>query len=74
VSRPSFYFHFPTKEHVLLELQWLEERTVASRLEHARSRRESLDELAEGLIDLEVTCLVSSDQRFLEDGLLRARC
>ena len=21
VSRPSFYFHFPTKEHVLLELQ-----------------------------------------------------
>jgi AcrR family transcriptional regulator len=22
VSRPSFYFHFPTKEHVLLELQW----------------------------------------------------
>ena len=22
VSRPSFYFHFPTKDHVLLELQW----------------------------------------------------
>ena len=54
VSRPSFYFHFPTKEHVLLELQWLEERTVASRLEHARSLREALHELAEGLIELEV--------------------
>ena len=38
VSRPSFYFHFPTKEHVLLELQWLEERTVASRLENAPRR------------------------------------
>ena len=54
VSRPSFYFHFPTKEHVLLELQWLEERAVASRLERAGSLREALDELAEGLIELEV--------------------
>ncbi len=53
VSRPSFYFHFPTKEHVLLELQWLEERTLASRLEHARSLREALHQLAEGLIELE---------------------
>jgi len=53
VSRPSFYFHFPTKEHVLLELQWLEERAVAARLEHASSLREALHELAEGLIDLE---------------------
>lgn len=53
VSRPSFYFHFPTKEHVLLELQWLEERTVASRLERARNLREALHELAEGLIELE---------------------
>ena len=53
VSRPSFYFHFPTKEHVLLELQWLEERAVAARLERANSLREALHELAEGLIELE---------------------
>jgi AcrR family transcriptional regulator len=53
VSRPSFYFHFPTKEHVLLELQWLEERAVAFRLEQARSLREALYELAEALIELE---------------------
>ncbi len=53
VSRPSFYFHFPTKEHVLLELQWLEERTVAARLERVSSLREALHELAEGLIELE---------------------
>ncbi len=53
VSRPSFYFHFPTKEHVLLELQWLEERVLVERLERAGGLREALHELAEGLIDLE---------------------
>jgi AcrR family transcriptional regulator len=53
VSRPSFYFHFPTKEDVLLELQWLEEGTVASRLGLARDLRAALHELAEGLIELE---------------------
>lgn len=50
VSRPSFYFHFPTKEHVLLELQWLEERALAERLEATRGLRETLHELGEGLI------------------------
>ena len=53
VSRPSFYFHFPTTQHVLLELQWLEERALVARLERARSLREALHELAEGLIELE---------------------
>jgi AcrR family transcriptional regulator len=53
VSRPTFYFHFPTKEHVLLELQFLEERALAARLERARSLREALNELAEGVIEIE---------------------
>ena len=53
VSRPSFYFHFPTKEHVLLEVQWLEERALVARLERARNLREALHELAEGLIEWE---------------------
>jgi AcrR family transcriptional regulator len=53
VSRPTFYFHFPTKGHVLLELQLLEEHALAARLERARSLREALHELAEGAIDLE---------------------
>ena len=53
VSRPSFYFHFPTKEHVLLELQWLEERVLVARLERASTLREALHELAEGMIELE---------------------
>ena len=54
VSRPSFYFHFPTKDHVLLELQWLEERELVSRLARAGSLREALHELAECLIESEV--------------------
>jgi AcrR family transcriptional regulator len=53
VSRPSFYFHFPTKEHVLLELEWLEERGLVERIEPARDLREALNEFAEGLIDIE---------------------
>jgi TetR/AcrR family transcriptional repressor of uid operon len=53
VSRPSFYFHFPTKEHVLLELEWLEERRLVERLEPARNLREALHALAEGIIDIE---------------------
>ena len=53
VSRPTFYFHFPTKGHVLLELQLLEEHALAARLERARGLREALHELAEGVIDLE---------------------
>jgi len=53
VSRPSFYFHFPTKEHVLLELQWLEERGVVARLERASDVREALHELAESMIEIE---------------------
>jgi AcrR family transcriptional regulator len=53
VSRPTFYFHFPTTEHVLLELQWLEEQGLVARLERATSLREALHELAEGLIESE---------------------
>ncbi len=60
VSRPSFYFHFPTKEHVLLELQYLEERVLVARLEHTHGLREALHELGEGLIDWE-TRLGDSD-------------
>jgi AcrR family transcriptional regulator len=52
VSRPSFYFHFPTKEHVLLELQFLEEQGLAARLERARSLREALHALGDGVIEL----------------------
>jgi len=32
VSRGTFYFHFPTKEHVLVELEWAEEATIVAKL------------------------------------------
>jgi AcrR family transcriptional regulator len=53
VSRPTFYFHFPTKEHVLVELEWIEECRLVERMEPARSLREALHALAGGIIDLE---------------------
>ena len=35
VSRPSFYAHFPTREHVLYELTWRLSLRVVRRLEGA---------------------------------------
>lgn len=42
VSRPLFYFHFPTKEHVLLELQYGLELEVVEELKRCRSLRQAL--------------------------------
>ena len=46
VSRPSFYFHFPTREHVLLELQWNLEQQIVERFERCSSLAECLEVLA----------------------------
>jgi AcrR family transcriptional regulator len=35
VSRGTFYFHFPTKEHVLVELERAEEARIVARLDSA---------------------------------------
>jgi AcrR family transcriptional regulator len=51
VSRPSFYFHFPTKEHVLLELQLSFEAPLASRLRGSAGLREALDCLVVGVLE-----------------------
>ncbi|MGH0038513.1 MAG: TetR/AcrR family transcriptional regulator [Myxococcota bacterium] len=51
VSRPSFYFHFPTKEHVLLELQWRKEQEVADRVRPCADLPSALRALAEALVD-----------------------
>jgi AcrR family transcriptional regulator len=51
VSRPSFYFHFPTKDHVLLELQWTLEEPIATRIERARTLDEALIALVDGLVE-----------------------
>ena len=51
VSRPTFYFHFPTKDHVLLELQWSLEEPIAARIERAKTLDEALTALVDGLVE-----------------------
>jgi len=53
VSRASFYFHFPTKDHVLLELQWNLELRIVERLKGHESLRSALHEFIDGLIEAE---------------------
>jgi AcrR family transcriptional regulator len=55
VSRPSFYAHFPTLEHVLYELAWRLSFEMERRLESASSLRDALDRLVEGLTLAETT-------------------
>jgi AcrR family transcriptional regulator len=52
VSRPSFYFHFPTKEHVLLELQWRKELDLVERLSGCETLRELLGKLPDSIADV----------------------
>jgi len=51
VSRPTFYFHFPTKDHVLLELQWSFEEPISARIEAAKTLDEALAALVDGLVE-----------------------
>ena len=53
VSRPSFYAHFPTLDHVLFELVWRLARQAVRRLEAVSGLRASLDRLADALIEAE---------------------
>jgi AcrR family transcriptional regulator len=53
VSRPSFYAHFPTLDHVLFELTWRLALQIVRRLEGATSLRATLDRLADALIEAE---------------------
>lgn len=51
VSRPSFYAHFPTLDHVLFELAWRLTLQAVRKLEGTTSLRETLDQLADALIE-----------------------
>jgi AcrR family transcriptional regulator len=53
VSRPSFYAHFPTLDHVLFELTWRLALRVVRRLDPAVGLRATLDRLADALIEAE---------------------
>jgi len=59
VVRGTFYFHFPTKEHVLLELQQRQEAAIVDGLARLRRRapslRTALLRLVEGLLEAERT-------------------
>ena len=55
VSRPSFYAHFPTLDHVLFELAWRFMLRSARAIEGAAGLREALDRLADSLIEAEQT-------------------
>jgi AcrR family transcriptional regulator len=53
VARGTFYFHFPTKEHVLLELQRDHEAAIVARLDampSPRSARELLCQLSDAFL------------------------
>ena len=53
VSRPSFYAHFPTLDHVLFELAWRLARQVVRQLEPVQGVRATLARLADALIEAE---------------------
>ncbi len=50
VSRPAFYFHFPTKEHVLLEMQWHKELEVVDALDGCDTLADTLMTLADAIV------------------------
>jgi AcrR family transcriptional regulator len=62
-SRAGFYVHYPCTEAVLLDLQWRMETEMVERLRRRDTLRGVLDELIDGLIDVEA--------RLAEGDLLR---
>ncbi len=52
VARGTFYFHVPTKEHVLLELQRREEANVTERIAESPRRAENLSDYLHQVVDV----------------------
>ena len=52
VARGTFYFHFPTREHVLLELQRREETSVTERIAENPRRAENLSDYLHQVVDV----------------------
>jgi len=51
VARGTFYFHFPTKEHVLVELELIEEDRIVAALESAAKKSDDLESLLRKLVE-----------------------
>ncbi len=62
VARGTFYFHFPTKEHVLLELQRRQEVAAAERIAASPRRAENLSDYLH-----QVTEVVASEAALAND-------
>jgi len=54
VSRPSFYVHFPTLDHVLYELTWRLAQEIVRQLAGVTGLAATLDRLADALIEAEL--------------------
>ena len=67
VARGTFYFHFPTKEHVLLEVSERIQVEAVAALEALRERDGGLDDLMETLLD----SALGVDAALGESNLLR---
>jgi AcrR family transcriptional regulator len=65
VARGTFYFHFPTKEHVLLEFQRQQELSLAERIAALPERPESVKAFL-----LRVIHTISADLRTVGDPAL----
>jgi AcrR family transcriptional regulator len=67
VARGTFYFHFPTKEHVLLELQRRHQQEIVERLRAIPRRADSVAAFLEAVIEA-----ISADAAaFGDDALAR---
>jgi AcrR family transcriptional regulator len=67
VARGTFYFHFPSKDHVLIELQRTRQTSVVERIEALRGKSISVNRYLHEVIDVLLEELVS----FSKTGLLR---
>ena len=69
VARGTFYFHFPTKEHVLLELQRREEQAATDRITASPVQAKNLSEYLHQVMDV----IVSERERGNEEDQVLMR-
>jgi TetR/AcrR family transcriptional regulator, repressor for uid operon len=66
VARGTFYFHFPTKEHALIELQRRGQESIVERLATLRRRPIAVKSFLQQLIDAGIAESMSSGQASLQ--------
>ena len=66
VARGTFYFHFPTKEHVLFELQRRGQESIVERLATLRRRPLAVKSFLQQLIDAVIAESMSGGQASLQ--------